>query len=285
MTLRVTRPLAAALACAAAFTILLFAVHDLNIAMRWDATALDGLRSLSADHRWIWVTNDAIVHTVDLVGIVAILLAICGAGVYWGRYRQVGAAVVLVAGANLTCQVVKALASHPRYHGVLGDNQLTAPGFPSGHTTAAMSLALSAVLVAPSRWRPLAATLGGAFALAVSIALTIQGWHYPSDVIGGLLVATGFSMLVVAGLRIEELHRVDGVRLNRRRLAIPSLDRRAMELLAAGAGLLLAAIVVSHPNEVTSYAASHTAAVAAALAIAASLVVFIYGVTAELEAG
>ncbi len=283
MNSRVTRPLFAALACAVAVTILLFAVHDVNSVMRWDATALDGLRSLSENHRWIWVSNDAIIHTVDAFGFAAILTAICAAGLYLRRYRQVAAAVVLVIAANLISQVIKALASHPRFHGVLGDNQLTAPGFPSGHTTAAMSLALAAVLVAPSRWRRLVAIGGGAFALSVSIALTIQGWHYPSDVIGGLLVATGVSMLVVAGLRIEELRRTDRGRTSRR--GLPSLDRRAFEIAAAGTGAVLALLAVSHLSEVTSFAASHTSAVAAALAIAASLVVLVSGVTAELEAG
>jgi membrane-associated phospholipid phosphatase len=282
MNPRVTRPLLAALGCATAFTLLLFAVHDVNSVMRWDATALDGLRSLSENHRWIWVSNDAIIHTVDAFGFATILTAICAVGLYLRRYRQVAAAVVLVIAANLISQVIKAMASHPRFHGVLGDNQLTAAGFPSGHTTAAMSLALASVLVAPSRWRRLVAIGGGAFALSVSIALTIQGWHYPSDVIGGLLVASGVSMLVVAGLRIEELRRTDRVRARRRGL---SIERRTVEIAAAGGGAALAVLAVSHLSQVTSFAASHTSAVAAALAIAASLAVLVFSVTAELEAG
>ena len=281
MNSRLTRPLLAVATCAVAFVALLIASHDWAAFGRWDATALDGLRSLSENHRVIWEYNDFWVDSMNLPGVLLVTTLICGAGLMWRRYRQVAAALVIIVGAGLLSQVIKAVASHPRFHGALGDNQLIAAAFPSGHATAAMSLALAAVLVAPSRWRRHAAIGGGAFALSVSIALTIQGWHYPSDVIGGLVVATGVSMLVVAGLRVEEQRRAAPERSSGRGFS----DRRLLEIAAAGAGALLALLAVSHLSEVTSFAASHTAAVAAALAIAASLVVLVSGVTAELEAG
>ena len=52
-----------------------------------------------------------------------------------------------------------------------------------------MALALCAVLAVPARWRPAAATAGGLFALGVAYAILALGWHFPSDVIGGYLVA------------------------------------------------------------------------------------------------
>ena len=58
--------------------------------------------------------------------------------------------------------------------------------WPSGHSTAAMTLALCAILVAPPVLRTAAAILGGAFAVGVGYALLVLGWHYPSDVLGGL---------------------------------------------------------------------------------------------------
>ena len=73
--------------------------------------------------------------------------------------------------------------------------------FPSGHATAAMSMAVALVLVAPRGHRWAAVILGAAYALAISVTVIILGWHYPSDVLAGTLVATGFGFLAIAGLR------------------------------------------------------------------------------------
>jgi membrane-associated phospholipid phosphatase len=283
--LRVRRPLIVAACCVVAFAALLVASHFVGPIARWDGTALQGLRSLSEDHRWIWITNDALVHTVDLPGLVGLLLAICGAGMYLGRRDQALAAAVLVVVAVIVSQVVKVAASHPRYQPILGDNQLSEPAFPSGHATTAMALALAAVLVAPSRWRMTAAVAGGGFALAVSIALMIQGWHFPSDVLGGLLVSSAISMLVLAGLRASEGVRNagHGPVEQRTSFALRSVGARALEVLAVPAAIAIALLVITHPNELTSYAATHTSGLVAAVGIAAALAGLVYGVTAELE--
>jgi membrane-associated phospholipid phosphatase len=59
------------------------------------------------------------------------------------------AAAAVIAGANVTTQALKVALERPMLHGVrgpLGDGNI----FPSGHATLAMSLALVALLVAPS---------------------------------------------------------------------------------------------------------------------------------------
>jgi membrane-associated phospholipid phosphatase len=63
-----------------------------------------------------------------------------------------------------------------------------------------MCLALCAVLVAPARLRPLVATLGVIYALSVGYAVVALVWHFPSDVVGGFLVAAGWTLVAVAGL-------------------------------------------------------------------------------------
>ena len=74
------------------------------------------------------------------------------------------------------------------------------PRFPSGHSTAAMSLVLALTLVAPARLRPLIAGLGAVFAAAVGYALLTLGSHYPTDVFGGFLVATTWALLTAGAL-------------------------------------------------------------------------------------
>lgn len=61
--------------------------------------------------------------------------------------------------------------------------------YPSGHATAVAVLALTAVTLAPRRARPLAAVAAGGFVVLVGVALVVIHAHYPSDVLGGWLLA------------------------------------------------------------------------------------------------
>src|SRR5204863_3674731 len=99
-----------------------------------------------------------------------------------------------------TTELLKPLLAHPRTAEWLGDSQVAAASWPSGHATAAMTVALCAVLVAPAALRPLAAVAGSLFALAVSFSILVQHWHFPSDVVGGYLVAATWGLLAVAAL-------------------------------------------------------------------------------------
>lgn len=267
-----------------ALAALLVGAYFVEPLARLDATALHGLKTLSEDHRWIWTINDGLAHSVDLPYLAAMLLLTCAAGFAWGRPRQVAAAVVLVGIANVLTQLLKVAAAHPRFQPFLGSAQLADMAFPSGHATAAMSLALAAVLVAPSRWRRVTALGGGGFALAVSIALVIQGWHFPSDVFGAFLVAGLVSMLVLAGLAaIEARTAASGSGGRRPRLALRSIGTLALQLLAVAVAIGVVLLVVTHPSAVTAYAAAHTTAVAAAIGIAVASFGLVSGVTAELE--
>ncbi len=281
---RINRLLLAAAGGVTALAALLLAAYFVGPIARADATALHGLTTLSEQHRWIWVVNDWLAHSVDLPYTVAALLAICAAGLLWGRPKRALAAALLVAGANVATQLLKAAAAHPRYQPILGSNQLGGAAFPSGHATAVMSLVLAAVLVSPSRWRPATAIAGGAFALAVSIALVIQGWHFPSDVLGGFLVAGTVSMLALAGLRAIEGRGAASPAVDRKLgISARSINAKLLEVLAATAALGVALIAVMHPNPLISYAEAHTTAVVAAIGIAAASVALTYGVALEAD--
>jgi len=121
----------------------------------------------------------------------------------WRGHRREALTVGLViALAPLTADALKPLLAHP--HASAGAVHIAPASWPSGHSTAALALALCAVLVAPRRARPLVAVAGGAFALAVGCALLIRAWHMPSDVLGGYLVAVLWMALALAGLRAAE---------------------------------------------------------------------------------
>jgi hypothetical protein len=130
-----------------------------------------------------------------------------------------------------------------------------------------MSLALSAVVVAPRTWRPLVAAGGALFALAVGFAVLALGWHYPSDIVGGYLVATAWCLVTLAGMRIADARwpQAGTIRAKARTRA-PAIQAAAAPVVAivaaAAAGVGLARL-----DRVTEFAAAHTSATLAAIVI------------------
>jgi membrane-associated phospholipid phosphatase len=181
------------------------------------------------------------------------------------RPRLALATAAILLGATATTELLKPLLAAPR---VLS-GQVAAASWPSGHATAAMSLALSAVLAAPARLRPAVAALGAAFAVAVSYSFLHLGWHYPSDVLGGFLVAATWTLLVIAALLTIEARRgeqpstVGSERLSLRTALTPPA------LALAGAAALIGLVALARPHEVIVYVRGHEAFIVGASAIAA----------------
>lgn len=72
--------------------------------------------------------------------------------------------------------------------------------FPSGHATAAATLAVALVVIAVTvAGRATALVLGGLYAVAVAVSRFYLGDHYPLDVVGSLLCAAA-AAFVVTGL-------------------------------------------------------------------------------------
>ena len=108
------------------------------------------------------------------------------------------AAAVLL-GANVTTHVLKPGLGRLDPLGAEAARDLVG-SFPSGHATVAASLGLALMLVVPRRLVWLAALLGLGYAAGVGAALLALGWHYPSDVAGGYLVATAWAGAAAAVL-------------------------------------------------------------------------------------
>ncbi len=195
------------------------------------------------------------------------------------RWRLALTVGVILLGASCTTELLKSLLSTPHPSNLLGgENPVTGSTWPSGHATAAMSLALTCVLAAPRRMRPTVAALGAAFAIAVCYAFLTLGWHYPSDVLGGYLVATTWTLLGVGALLLS------APRARRRRgedAAEPVSVQAALAPVAAtllAAAVLACLIVLVRPHEVVNYAQAHTVFVVGAAAIGAVAVALATGV-------
>ena len=190
----------AAAACVSAFLVLLAVVYTTEPGATADERALQGFQGLQRPR--LAELTDSVAHLADpvpfaLLSGVLVVIAL----LRLGPVAACAAGAVLL-GANVTTQFLKPVLANPR--GTFGDYSVAAAAFPSGHATAAMSLALVAVAIASSRLRPLVAFVGAAFALAVGFAVVSLDWHFPSDVAGGYLVAAAWCFAALGTVRSRE---------------------------------------------------------------------------------
>jgi membrane-associated phospholipid phosphatase len=247
-------PLLAALACLAGLVVMGVLALAVPGAHERDAAMLHGFLGLDrpAVHRAIWV----MAHLCDTLpyacaGLLCIAIALA-------RRRGWRALAVtgLLAVTGITTQLLKHALAQPRLEHWLPE-QVATNSWPSGHSTAAMTLALCAILVAPPALRASAAMLGGAFAVGVGYAVLVLGWHYPSDVLGGFLVAGLWTSLAVA-----VLHRVEALEPARRPLWEPLVG------LAAGASVVAAVVLGVRADTVALYTSERPTFAVGALTIA-----------------
>jgi membrane-associated phospholipid phosphatase len=168
-----------------------------------------GLRDATALHDFTLLNRPALetignflLHLLDPALFVVWGAALVVVAIARERPRLALAVTAVLILAPLTSETLKPLLAHPHFR--VGEMRGGPASWPSGHATAALTLVLCALLVAPRRLRPLAAVLGAAFAVAVGLALLILAWHMPSDVLGGYLVATFWAALAVAAVSASD---------------------------------------------------------------------------------
>jgi hypothetical protein len=183
-----------------------------------------------------------------------------------GRPRVAVTLAVILLCANETTELLKPLLAGPRDFVVAAP--LSDASWPSGHATAAMSLCLCWVIAVPARWRPAVAAVMAAFAVAVSYSFLELGWHYPSDVLGGFLVATVWTLLGIAALTLYEQRRPSPLADVAPRFSLAEA-LGPLAVVSASALLAAALIAVARPHEVITYASQHTWFVVGATLIAA----------------
>jgi membrane-associated phospholipid phosphatase len=223
-----------------------------------DAITLHGFISINRDSINPLATDVAHVANPAPYGLLGALLI--GIALAQGRVRTAAAALMVLLGAAVTTDyVLKPALAEPRYDAVLGLRQVPQASFPSGHATASMALALCAILVAAPRFRPYVAALGAVFAIAVSYAFLTLGWHYPSDVLGGYLVAGAWTGVAVAALRFEDARWPARTGREVAGRLLSSVQARALALGTAGLLLMaVAAVAAVAPHRALAFLRVHT---------------------------
>ena len=273
---------------AMAFVVLLALAYGSSHARWADAAALQGF--LDLQRPFVESVSGRLVHFGDPVPFAVIGAALASVALARGRPRMSLLVITLLGLTSVSSQLLKALLAYPRAEGQIAEAHVAPAAFPSGHATAAMTLAIALVVVVPARLRPAAAVVGAALALGVSFSIVSLGWHLPSDVLAGFLLATGWALVLLGALRTADRKLPE--RSGRNRLS--STTRAAVEgaaaigltaLVAVGAALaatLTVTLLAFLLPEVVDYAQEHTAFFVVAGAIAVSAMALLAGVAGVL---
>lgn len=185
-----------------------------------------------------WDLAEQLLEVISVPFIGGVLLATMLLAVLRRRVATAVQVAVVMAGSNLTTQVLKRFVlDRPE----LGTGDSLLPSLPSGHTTAAASVAVALVIVVPRRLRAGAAIGGAVYAALTGISVLVAGWHRPSDAVAAVLVVAGW-----AGAAVVVRTVLDP---SSRSLGDPAADRprrtarAARGLLGAAAVTGLAAVI------------------------------------------
>lgn len=170
---------------------------------------LNAVRDVAAQ-RSVALTDAARVVTWAGSAFLLVPLAViaCLGFVRAGLRREALAVGISLGGAMLISVWIKLLVSRPRPP-VEHLQAVTGSSFPSGHATQASAFWFSLVFAMPAtgsspRLTRLAAGLALLIVLVVAASRVYLGVHYPSDVVAGMLLGTGWATYVARCLGKSE---------------------------------------------------------------------------------
>ena len=277
-TARPLRPLplaALALACALGLVLAYLMFVRTHAGQRVDEAALSGrLASLHARE-----AADQLLTTISVGSLALALVLLAGQALLRRRAALAFVAVAVVVGSLGLTEMLKHLVL-PRPE--LVPTALDHNSFPSGHTTIAFAVGVTAALVAPPRWRRPVAAAALVYGTAIGIATIAAGWHRPSDVAGALLVVVGWTATVVLAVALVDTGAFGGGRAGEasesRSTWARTRDVEGYALLAAAAlaaGWVVTVVIVGGRRvgaiELTTLNAAFVAACACIAALATAL--------------
>ncbi len=211
-----------------------FAVHT-ELGQWLDTVALTG-NQIGQDR--IDGPVDTLLNAMSVVSLLAATAVIGFIALIRGRKALAVTATLLIAGANVTTQLLKHFLVRPDF-GIDPERAAAGNSLPSGHTSVAASVAVALILVLPRKLRAAGAFLGAGYAAAAGVATLSAGWHRPSDAVAAYLVVGAWA--AVAGLVLLVFQREQAV-------VEPGDAHRVTAAVLGGAGavaLLASALALS----------------------------------------
>lgn len=184
-----------------------------------------------------------LLRLVSVPGLIVATLTLVGVALLRRRADAAIRALAVLAVSNVAVQVLKyGLLSRPSF----SDDLSAANTFPSGHTTAWLSVSCAALIVVPPLIRAIVAVIGATFSSLVVFDLLDHGWHRLSDIVGAVALVVVVTSLAVTLIRVPTSFR----RGRQNRLlwhgGQKTLDRwvSSVLLIVAAAGVAGAAVCV-----------------------------------------
>jgi undecaprenyl-diphosphatase len=159
--------------------------------------------------------NDVTIYTSETGGTLAItalaVVAVAVAAFVWRRWREPMLVAVAVAGEVGIFLLVTLLVDRDRPPVRHLDEAPPTSSFPSGHTAATIALWGALAVLASERARSavvrgLFLTLAVVLPLLVASSRLYRGMHFPTDVLGGVLLGGLWLLATVRGIRIGVAH-------------------------------------------------------------------------------
>jgi membrane-associated phospholipid phosphatase len=236
------------------------------------------LRGADVSHARAVEIMSRTLNGTSLVSLVLVCVAAAAIGMVRRRIGLAVAAALMVLGANLSAQLLKMRLDRPDLDGFPAPNS-----FPSGHTTAAVSVAFAMILVLPSAIRGMVSLVGAGYVSVIAVATVWAEWHRPSDTVAALLIVLAWSALSAFIVRLGRL-RVPGPAERPSRSATLLLFVTGAVTGVVGA-LGLAAVVLSErvtPDLVSGRFAFLTGSAGIAAAVAGAFLIWARLATGDL---
>jgi undecaprenyl-diphosphatase len=150
--------------------------------------------------------NGPAVDLTALGSVTVLTLVVIVASVLFALSRDLRSGLQLVltgVGGGFIDEALKQVLERQRPAEITRLVQVSSFSYPSGHSMASASIYLTlAILIArhlPSRSaRVVCFAIAGGLAFAIGCSRAYLGVHYPSDILAGLLLGTGWALLVSA---------------------------------------------------------------------------------------
>ena len=229
----ISKPLATALVALAVFFGIYGVAVRTQVGQHADEAALVGGRSAPQRAQ---SGASRLLRFVSVGSLVAAVLALGALAWLWRRPWLIALPAAIVGISLLATEAFKlVIFQRPD----LWPSTISGNTYPSGHTTIATSLGLSAVLIAPTRWRGWVALAAAAFAGGVGILVVTADWHRPSDPLGSYALCLAIASSLVAALQRWGQRELGAGRVEGRAPPSATVLARRLEATAIATGALL----------------------------------------------
>lgn len=191
---------------------------------------------LGAEQQTPESVSDALdnLRVISVTALAVAMVAYALVGLLRKSWRIALAGMAALGVSAVVAEVLKRfLLTRPDLAPIYQDNGHNS--FPSGHTTIAMAILVSLLLVVSYRWRGLAMFVAMTWAIGVGSATVTARWHRVSDTIGGDMVALAVGALVALWLlRSNAIRVADEKRYPLRVIFVVFIAATAALMLVAG---------------------------------------------------